>query len=58
MKSSSHSSISHIIMNQLVKGPLSLARTVPKVNPIAIALEKEQPKCRTDSQRVDLSRVH
>jgi len=58
VKSSSHSSVSHIIMDQLVKGPLSLAGAVPEVDPIAIALRKEQPKCRADSQRVGLSRVH
>jgi len=49
MKSSRYSSVSHIVMNQLVKGPLSLAEAVPEVNPIAIALRKEQPKCRADS---------
>ena len=38
MKSSSHSSVSHIVMNQLVKRPLSLAGAVPKVDPVAIAL--------------------
>ena len=50
--------VSHIVMDQLVKGPLSLAGAVPEVNPIAMALRKEQPKCRADSQRVGLSRVH
>jgi len=28
-------------MDQLVKGPLSLAGAVPEVNPIAMALRKE-----------------
>jgi len=41
-------------MDQLVKGPLSLAGAVPEVNPIAIALRKEQLKCRADSQRVGI----
>jgi len=54
MKSSSYSGVSHIIMDQLVKGPLSLAGAVPEVNPIAIALRKEQLKCRADSQRVGI----
>ena len=58
MRSSSHSSISHIVMDQLMKGPLSLAGAVPEVDPIAIALRKKQPKCRADSQRVGLSRVY
>jgi len=38
-------------MDQWVKEPLSLAGAVPEVNPIAMALRKEQPKCRADSQR-------
>ena len=58
MGPSRYSGVSHIVMDQLVKGPLSLARAVPEVNPIAMALRKEQPKCRADSQRVGLSRVH
>ena len=58
MEPSRYSSVSHIVMDQLVKGPLSLARAVLEVNPIAMALRKEQPKCRADSQRVGLSRVH
>jgi len=41
ISSSSHSSISHIVMDQLVKEPLSLAEAVPEVNFIAIALRKE-----------------
>ena len=49
MRSSSYSSVSHIIMDQLVEEPLSLARAIPEVNPIAIALRKEQPKYRADS---------
>ena len=49
IKSSSHSSVSYIIMDQLMKGPLSLTGAVPEVNPIAMALRKEQPKCRADS---------
>ena len=36
MKFSSYFSVSHIVMDQLVKRPLSLAWAVPKVNPIAI----------------------
>ena len=52
MRSSRYSGISHIVMDQLVKGPLSLARAVPEVDPVAMALRKEQPKCRADSQRV------
>ena len=55
---SRYSGVSHIVMDQLVKGPLSLAGAVPEVNPIAMALKKEQPKCRADSQRVGLPRVH
>ena len=51
MKSSSYSGVSHIVMDQLVKGPLSLAGVVLEVNPIAMALRKEQPKCRADSQK-------
>ena len=55
---SRYSSVSHIFMDQLVEGPLSLAGAVPEVNPVAMAIRKEQPKCRADSQRVSLSRVH
>ena len=58
MRSSSHSSVSHIVIDQLVKGPLSLAGAVSEVNPIAMALGKEQPKCRADSQRIGLSRIY
>ena len=58
MRSSRYSGVSHIVMDQLVKGPLSLARAVPEVDPVAMALRKEQPKCRADSQRVGLFRVH
>ena len=47
-----------IVMDQLMKGPLSLAGAVPEVNPVAIALRKKCPKCRADSQRVSLSRVY
>ena len=50
MRFSRYSGVSHIVMDQLVEGPLSLARAVPEVNPIAMALRKEQPKCRADSQ--------
>ena len=49
IKSSSHSSVSHIIIDQLVKRPLSLAGVVPEVDPVAMALRKEQSKCRADS---------
>ena len=41
MRPSRYSSVSHIIMDQLVKGPLSLAGAVPEVNHIAMALRKE-----------------
>jgi len=36
-------------MDQLVKGPLSLAGAVPEVDSIAMALGKGQPKYRADS---------
>ena len=49
MRPSRYSSVSHIVMDQLVEGPLSLAGAVPDVNPIAMVLRKEQPKCRADS---------
>ena len=49
MRSSRHFSVSHIIIDQLMKGLLSLARAVLEVNPIAMALRKEQPKYRADS---------
>ena len=49
VRPSRYSSVSHIVMDQLVKGPLSPARTVSEVNPIAMALRKEQPKCGADS---------
>jgi len=55
---SRYSGVSHIVIDQLVKGPLSLAGAVPEVDPIAMALRKKQPKCRADSQRVGLPRVH
>ena len=58
MRPSRYSGVSHIVMDQLVKGPLSLAGAVPEVDPVAMALRKEQPKCRADSQRVGLSRVY
>ena len=41
MKPSRYSSVSHIVMDQLVKGPLSLAEVVPEVNSIAMVLRKE-----------------
>ena len=49
MRFSRYSGVSHIVMDQLVEGPLSLAGAVPEVDPIAMALRKEQPKCRADS---------
>ena len=49
MRSSRYSGVSYIAMDQLVEGPLSLAGAVPEVNPIAMALRKEQPKYRADS---------
>ena len=49
MGPSRYSGVSHIVMNQLVKGPLSLAGVVPEVDLIAMALRKEQSKCRADS---------
>jgi len=49
---------SYIVIDQLMKRLLSLAGAVLEVNPVAMALRKEQPKCRADSQRVGLSRVH
>ena len=58
MRSSRYPGVSYIVMNQLVEGSLSLAGAVPEVDPVAMALRKEQPKCRADSQRVGLSRVH
>ena len=33
--------VSHIVMDQLVKGLLSLVRAVPEVDPIAMVLRKE-----------------
>ena len=41
MRSSRYSGVSHIVMDQLVEGPLSLAGAVPKIDSIAIALKKE-----------------
>jgi len=41
MKSSSHSGVIHIVMDYLVKEPLSGAGAVPELDPIAIALRKE-----------------
>ena len=41
VRPSRYSSVSHIIVDQLVKGPLSFARVVPEVDPIAMALRKE-----------------
>jgi len=38
---SRYSSVSYIVMDQLVKRPLSLARAVTEVDPIAMALRKE-----------------
>ena len=58
MRFNRYSSVSHIVMDQLMKGPLSLAGAVPKVDPIAMALRKEHPKCRADSKKVGLSRMH
>jgi len=49
---------SYIVIDQLMKRLLSLAGAVLEVNPVAITLRKEQPKCKADSQRVSLSRVH
>ena len=36
MGPSRYSDVSHIVMDQLVKGPLSLAGAVPEVDPIAM----------------------
>ena len=41
MRSSRYSGISHIVMDQLVEGPLSLAGAVLEVDPVAMALRKE-----------------
>jgi len=41
IKSSSHSSVSYIIMDQLMKGPLSSAGAVLEVDLIAMTLRKE-----------------
>ena len=41
MRSSRYPGVSHIVMDQLVEGPLSLARAVPEVDPVAMALKKE-----------------
>jgi len=41
VRPSRYSSVSHIVMDQLVEGPLSLAGAVPEVNPVAVALRKE-----------------
>ena len=43
MGPSRYSGVSCIVMDQLVKGPLSLAGAVPEVDPVAMALRKEQP---------------
>jgi len=48
----------NIVIDQLMKGPLSLAGAVPEVNSVAIALRKKCSKCRADSQRVSLSKVY
>ena len=45
-------------LDQLAKRLLSFAWAVSEIDPIAMALRKEQSKCRVDSQRVSLSRVH
>ena len=58
IKSSSYSSVSHIVMDHLVKRPLSSARAVPELNPIARTTTKERSECRADNQGVSLSRVH
>ena len=41
MRSSRYSGVSHIVMDQLVEGPLSLAGAVPEVDSIAMILRKE-----------------
>ena len=41
MRLSRYLGVSHIVMDQLVKGPLSLAEAVLEVDPIAMALRKE-----------------
>ena len=58
MKFSSHSSVSHIIVNHLVKGLLSIARAVPELDPVAKTTTKEQSECRADSQGVGLPRMY
>ena len=58
MKSSSHSSVSHIVVNHLVKRPLSIVRAVPELDPMVRTTTKEWSECRADSQGVGLSRVH
>jgi len=41
VRPSRYSSVSHIVMDQLVEGPLGLAGAVPEVDSIAIILRKE-----------------
>jgi len=35
MKSSSHSSVSYIVIDHLVKRPLNIAKVVPELDPMA-----------------------
>ena len=41
MRSSRYSDVSHIVMDPLVEGPLSLAGAVPEVDLVAVVLRKE-----------------
>ena len=51
MKSNSHFSVNHVVIDQLVKKPLSLAWAVPEVDSIAIALRTEQSKYRKTAKK-------
>jgi len=57
-KSSSHPSVSYVVMDYLVKRPLSIAKAVPESNPMARTTTKEQSECKADSQGVGSSRMH
>jgi len=48
--SSRNVSLGHIIMDQVVKGPLSIARTVLEANVLVGALSKELSESKNDSK--------
>ena len=53
----SNMSVGHIVIDQVIKRPLSIARAVPEVNGVVRLTSKETSKGMNYSQGVGLTRV-